>query len=119
MRGWVQAGPAAAGWTSPPPVEVASHYLLDFPWSAANRVAPNLSRECYKRITSYGRCSTKSRAPGKLKQRHLNAQELLGVLPEISDEQSHVTGQPSQVVVKLGIGKQLSRRRRIVVQLRG
>src|SRR5262249_514782 len=54
-----------------------------------------------------------------LEYRYFDAQELLRILAEITDQQPHIAGQPCQVVIQLGIRKKLPRRRRVVVQLCG
>ena len=55
----------------------------------------------------------------RLKQAHLDVQELLRILPEIANQQPHIPGQTGQVVVQLRIGKKFSRGSGVVVQLRG
>src|SRR5208337_2041782 len=42
------------------------------------------------------------------KQRELDVQEFLGIRAEVADELAHVAGDAGEVVVKLGIGEQLS-----------
>ena len=56
---------------------------------------------------------------GALENRHLNAQEFLRILAEITDQQPQIARQPGQVVVKLGIGEKFASRCGVVVQLRG
>src|SRR3984957_8683290 len=47
---------------------------------------------------------------------NFDAQELLRVLPELSDEQSQVSREPAQTVIEFGIRKQFADGSRIVVQ---
>src|SRR5260370_40830294 len=57
------------------------------------------------------------RRPGS-ENSELDVQELLRVLTEIPDQQSHVPCQTCQIVVQLRVGEEFPRRRGVVIQLR-
>ena len=76
-----------------------------------------LFADCYSRITAYRGLARKAGAASK--QRDLDVQEFFWILPEVANEQAHISGQARQIVVQLGVRKQLSRGSCVVVQFCG
>src|SRR5229473_2497584 len=72
---------------------------------------------CYSGITTHA--PTFGKALGvRLENRDFDVQELLRILPEISDQQPHIPRQSRQIVVQLRVGEEFPRRRGVVIQLR-
>src|SRR5580698_7809538 len=114
-RGWGPAFPAAAEWIWPLPSAAIFERCPDFPLSSLREAMwqLSLSLHCYKCITTHRATTGKVRCrltqnSCKSESGYLYAQEFFGVLPELADEQSQISGQAGQAVVKLGIGKEFA-----------